>query len=120
MIIMAAPMMASMIGNTRDTVQHEYDSNRQDSYLIRVANAKEDGPRSHDHHRDEVRGFSRYSKYRCVRRDVERGRSRGVEGDGPAQEVRDRFCGWSGVAGVILEMSFYGDPPLCSRVAEVA
>ena len=27
MIIMAAPMMASMFGNTRDTVQDEYDSN---------------------------------------------------------------------------------------------
>ena len=44
----------------------------------------------------------------------------GVEGAGPAQEVRDRFRGWSGVVGVILGMSFYGDPPLCSRVAKVA
>ena len=120
MIIMAATMMASMIGNIRDTVQHEYVFNRQDSYQIRIANVKEDGPRSHDHHRDEVHGFSRCSKYRCMRRHVERGRSRGVEGDGPAQEARSRFCGWSGVVGVILEISFYGDPPLCSRVAEVA
>ena len=65
-IIMAAPMMANMIRSTRDTVQHKYDSNRQDSYQIRVANVKEDGPRSHDHHRDEVHGFPRCSKYRCV------------------------------------------------------
>ena len=88
MIIIAAPIMANMISNTRDTVQHKYASNRQGIYQIRVANVKEDGPRSHDHH-DEVHGFSRWSKYRCVRRHVERGRSRGVEADGPAQEVRD-------------------------------
>ena len=61
MTIMAAPMMASMIGNTRDTIQHKYDSNRHGSYQIRVANVKEDGPRSHDHHRDEVHGFPRCS-----------------------------------------------------------
>ena len=34
--------MASMIGSTNDTVQHEYISNRQDSYQIRVSNVKED------------------------------------------------------------------------------
>ena len=62
MIIVAAPMMANMISSTRDTVQHKYDSNRHGSYQIRVANVKEDGPRSHDHHRDEVHGFSRCSK----------------------------------------------------------
>ena len=38
-------MMANMISSTRDTVQHKYDSNRQGSYQIRVANVKEDGPR---------------------------------------------------------------------------
>ena len=114
---MATPMMASMIGNTRDTVQHEYVCNRQDSYQIRVANVKEDGSRSHDHHRDEVHGFQGAAS--IVACGAKRNAVGHEEfGDGPAQEVRDRFCGWSGVVGVSLEMSFYGDPPPCSRVAK--
>ena len=94
----------------------------QDSYQIRVANMKEDG------HEVMITAATRSTDFQDATIDVacgamahvKRGRSRGVEGDGPAQEARDRFCGSSSVVGVILEISFYGDPPLCSRMAKVA
>ena len=83
----------------------------QDSYQIRVANVKEDG------HEVMITTATRSTDFQGAASNVACGAMWNAVGH--EEEVRDRFCEWSGVVGVILEMSFYDDPPLCSRVAKV-